>query len=115
MSVDAAGISEDGSAGSFRLQTGRMIYDEGTMISKTSALRGIAKKAFVEMNDVDVKGLGLSDGDEVVVGANGTSFRARLVIADIAEGTVFVPYDQVGMKASQLMTDGDLNVTVMKA
>ena len=101
--------------GSFRLQTGRMIYDEGTMISKTSALRGIAKKAFVEMNDEDVKTLGLSDGDEVVVGSNGTSFRARLVIADIAEGVVFVPYDQVGMKASQLMADGDLNVTVMKA
>jgi NADH-quinone oxidoreductase subunit G len=104
-----------GSADTFKLQTGRMIYDEGTMISKTAALRGISKKAFVEMNDRDVKRLGLSDGDEVVVGGNGARFNARLVIADIAEGSVFVPYDQQGMKASQLMTDGNLSVTVMKA
>jgi NADH-quinone oxidoreductase subunit G len=103
------------SAGTFRLLTGRMIYDEGTMISKTAVLRGIAKKAFVEMNDKDVKQLGLADGDEVVVGGNGARFNARLLIADIAEGTVFVPYDQQGMKASELMTGGNLLVTVMKA
>jgi anaerobic selenocysteine-containing dehydrogenase len=67
------------------------------------------------MNDKDVKQLGLADGDEVVVGSNGGRFNARLVIADIAEGAVFVPYDQQGLKASELMTGGNLSVTVMKA
>jgi predicted molibdopterin-dependent oxidoreductase YjgC len=97
------------------LLTGRMIYDEGAMVSKSAALRGIAKKAFVEMNDHDVKRLELSDGDEVLVRGGGYEFAARLVISDIAEGTAFVPYDQEGMKAGQLMAGGNSRVTVVRA
>jgi NADH-quinone oxidoreductase subunit G len=103
-----------GSGEGLLLLTGRMIYDEGTMVSKSAALRGIAKKAFVEMSDGDVKRLELSDGDEVIVRGDGYEFPARLVIADIAEGTVFVPYDQQGMKAAQLMAGGNDRVTVVR-
>ena len=110
-----SGSATPATADAFTLLSGRMIYDEGTMIAKTAALRGIAKKAFVEMNDDDVKRLGLADGDEVVVGGNGARFNARLVIGDIAAGSVFVPYDQQGMKASELMSHGTKTVTVMKA
>ena len=99
----------------FRLITGRMIYDEGAMISKSAALRGIAKKAFVEMNDRDVKRLGLADQDEVAISGSGTTFNARVVIADVAEGSVFVPYDQQGLKASQLMSGRNSFVRVAKA
>jgi predicted molibdopterin-dependent oxidoreductase YjgC len=111
--------SHDGSSppadDTLMLYAGRMIYDEGSMVSKSAALRGISKKAFVEMNDVDVKRLGLADGDEVVVNGGGVKFNARLVIADIAEGTAFVPYDQDGMKAAQLMSGGNRRVIVVKA
>jgi predicted molibdopterin-dependent oxidoreductase YjgC len=96
------------------LLTGRMIYDEGAMVSKSTALRAIAKKAFVEMNEIDVKRLELSDGDEVLVRGGGYELAARLVISDITEGTAFVPYDQEGMKASQLMAGGNSRVTVVK-
>jgi predicted molibdopterin-dependent oxidoreductase YjgC len=83
--------------------TGRLIYDEGNMVRRTSVLRGLAKRPFVEMNDEDVKALNLAGGDEVVLAANGTEHRCRLVVADIAKGSVFVPYDQEGLPANTLI------------
>jgi hypothetical protein len=38
----------------------------------------------------------------VTISSNGTSVRARLVIADIVAGNVFVPYDQDGLRANTL-------------
>ena len=86
--------------------TGRQIYDEGNMVKRSVALRSLQKKPFVEMNDEDVKGLRLTDGDDVTVSANGTSVTARMVIADIARGAVFVPYDQEGLRANELLAGG---------
>ena len=88
--------------GSFQLLTGRQIYDEGNMVRRSVALRALQKKPFVEMNDEDVKALGLSDGQDVTLEGNGHSVTAKLVIADIVRGAVFVPYDQVGLNANAL-------------
>ncbi|MBW3594774.1 MAG: hypothetical protein KY391_04275, partial [Actinobacteria bacterium] len=82
------------------------IYDEGNMVRRSRALRNLQKKPFVEMNDADVKALGLADGDEVTLAANGTSVTAKLVIADIVAGAVFVPYDQEGLRANELLSGG---------
>ena len=96
----------------FVLMTGRQIYDEGNMVRRSVALRRLQKKPFVEMNDEDVKGLGLADGDEVEVSANGTSVRAKLVVGDIVKGCVFVPYDQEGLRANTLLSGGRTTVKV---
>jgi len=97
-----AGDSAGSGTTSFVLLTGRQIYDEGNMVRRSRALRNLQKKPFVEMNDEDVKALGLSDGDEITISFNGTSATAKLVIADIARGCVFVPYDQEGLRANTL-------------
>jgi NADH-quinone oxidoreductase subunit G len=86
----------------FVLLTGRQIYDEGNMVRRSVALRALQKKPFVEMNDEDVKALGLSDGADVTIEGNGQSVTAKLVIGDIVRGAVFVPYDQVGLRANTL-------------
>ncbi|MDQ3915533.1 MAG: NADH-quinone oxidoreductase subunit NuoG [Actinomycetota bacterium] len=101
--------------GDFRLYTGRFIYDSGAMVSRTRALRSLARRVFVEMNDRDVKEMGLADGDEVVVSGNGAEIRAPLKIADIAEGAVFVPFDQPGARANVLVGGRDPRVTVRPA
>ena len=87
----------------FLLYTGRMIYDEGTMVSKTVALRSIARRPFVELNQEDAKGLGLSDGDQAIVTANGSRASLEVRVADIARGAVFVPYDQPGWRANSII------------
>ena len=96
----------------FALMTGRQIYDEGNMVRRSVGLHRLQKKPFVEMNDEDVKALGLSDGDEVTVSSNGTSVRAKLVIGDIVPGAVFIPYDQEGLRANTLLSGGRTMVKV---
>ena len=100
--ASSGAASSSSSGGSFTLITGRQIYDEGNMVRRSVALRSLQKKPFVEMNDEDVKALGLSDGDEVTLSSNGTSVTAKLVVGDIVKGAVFVPYDQEGLRANSL-------------
>ena len=102
----------DSGAATFALMTGRQIYDEGNMVRRSVALHRLQKKPFIEMNDEDVKALGLSEGDEVTVSSNGTSVRAKLVIGDIVKGAVFIPYDQEGLRANTLMSGGRTMVKV---
>jgi predicted molibdopterin-dependent oxidoreductase YjgC len=92
-----------------------MIYDEGAMVSKTASLRGIQHKPFVEMSDIDIKRLGVADGDEVLVSGNGFEVRLPVVAADIVAGAVFVPYDQEGLPANRLMGGIDPTVEVSLA
>ncbi|MGH2788600.1 MAG: NADH-quinone oxidoreductase subunit NuoG [Actinomycetota bacterium] len=100
---------------SFVLYTGRMLYDAGTMVSKTAALRGLSRHPFVELSDIDATELGLSDGDEVIVASNGFEARANLRIADIARGAAFIPFDQEGLKANRLITGINPTVEVRPA
>ena len=100
---ELAAIESEAEDGGFAFLTGRLIYDEGGMVRRTSVLRALAKRPYVEMNDEDVKALDLADGDDVVLAANGTEHRCRVVVADIARGAVFVPYDQQGLPANTLI------------
>ena len=101
--------------GSYRLLTGRLLYDEGTMVSRSAALRRLQRKPFVELNDEDAKSLNVDDGGHVVVEGNGRTFTVRAVIGDITPGSVFVPYDQVGLPANELISGTDPRVTVRPA
>jgi predicted molibdopterin-dependent oxidoreductase YjgC len=89
--------------GRFALYTGRLIYDEGSMVRRTSVLRALARRPYLEMNDEDVKALDLANGDDVVIAANGTENRCKLVVSDIARGAVFIPYDQEGLPVNTLI------------
>ena len=97
----------------FTFYTGRMLYDEGSMVARSVALRGIAKRPFVEMNGADADRLQVGDGDEVTLRANGTDVTLPVRVGDIARGAVFVPYDQEGFRANRLLGDGDPVVEVV--
>ena len=97
--ADRAPAGEDDG---FVLYTGRLIYDDGTMVSKSSALHHLARRPYVELNEHDAKELDLSEGDEAVLSANGSEARLEVRIGDIARGAVFVPYDPPGFNANIL-------------
>ncbi len=88
---------------SFVLYTGRLLYDEGAMVSKTVALKSLARRPFVELNEEDAKELGLSEGDEALVGGNGVRATLEVRLGDIARGAVFIPYDQPGWRANSII------------
>jgi predicted molibdopterin-dependent oxidoreductase YjgC len=102
-------------ADDFVLYTGRLIYDEGAMVSRTYALRGLARRPFVEINQEDAKDLGLSEGEEATLSVEGFDVRLEVVVADIARGSVFVPYAQDGLAANRLITEMNPRVKVAKA
>jgi anaerobic selenocysteine-containing dehydrogenase len=92
-----------------------LLYDAGAMVSRTTHLRALARRPYIEMNDRDVKELALADGDDVVVEGNGATARLELVVADIAPGAVFVPFDQQGLRLNQFMSGVNPMVTVSGA
>ena len=97
------------------LYTGRFIYDSGAMVSRSRALHRLAKKPFVELSEKDAADRQIADGDEVVVEGNGVQTRLKAVVTDIAEGAVFVPYDQPGFRANTLIGSQAPTVEVSKA
>jgi NADH-quinone oxidoreductase subunit G len=99
----AAGEPTRREPGRFILYTGRMIYDEGSMISRSTALRGMTKRPFVELSPKDAGELGVGQGSEVTLSSDAGEARLTVRIADIAPGSVFVPYDQPGFKAASLI------------
>ena len=101
---DASRVPEQD--GGLVLLSGRMIYDQGAMVARTRALRGIARKPFLEMSAADASRLGVAEGERVVVAANGAEAELPVVVGDIAEGAVFVPYHQEGLQANALMGAG---------
>ena len=101
-------------ADGFELLSGRMIYDQGAMVGRTNALHAITRRPFVELSSADAARLGVDDGEQVVVAANGTEAHLPVVIGDIAEGAAFVPYDQPGFRANALMNGGRSKVAVRK-
>jgi predicted molibdopterin-dependent oxidoreductase YjgC len=113
MDGDAAATSA--ADGELVLYTGRMIYDDGAMAGRSAALRNLAKRPFVELNDVDAKNFEIADGDDVVIATNGTEVTLRAIITDISRGTAFVPYDQPGLRANRLMSGMNPAVKVRRA
>jgi NADH-quinone oxidoreductase subunit G len=115
--VEVSAPSTNGSApddDSFALIAGRMIYDEGSMVSHSASLRGIARKPFVEVSRADAQRLEVSDGDPIVLTAGDFAANLPVVVGDIAEGCVFVPYHQDGLQANQLMQGANPRVTISK-
>jgi predicted molibdopterin-dependent oxidoreductase YjgC len=112
--VPAAGAAS-GRAGDLVLYSGRFIYDGGAMVGKSAALRNLAKKPFVELNPDDAQRLGIADGDDVIVAGAGAEVTVAAVVADIAAGAAFVPYDQPGFRANVLMSSTAPTVQVRPA
>jgi NADH-quinone oxidoreductase subunit G len=104
-----------GAEGGFALYSGRLIYDDGAMVRRSSALQRLAARPFVELSDVDAKELDIADGDDVIVSGNGTEVTLRAVVGDVSEGAVFIPYDQPGVRANRLMSGPDPRVEVRRA
>jgi NADH-quinone oxidoreductase subunit G len=84
--------SEPAAEGQFRLLTQRKLYDNGTMIRRSTLLDGRRALPFVKLSARDADSLGLANGDMVTVSAATGEVTAPLVI-DVAlePGLVVVP------------------------
>jgi predicted molibdopterin-dependent oxidoreductase YjgC len=94
------------------LTTGRELYQyhTGTMTRKSDGLNERAPSAFVEIAGEDARGLGVADGDLVLVSSRRGEIvvRAR-VSAMTAPGTVFMPFHYAEAAANRLTSAAALD------
>ncbi|SEG08906.1 formate dehydrogenase, alpha subunit [Caloramator fervidus] len=89
----------------FILTTGRILYHYHTMTmtGKNEGLMKIAGESYVEINPMDAKKYGISDGDLVEVTSRRGSVRVKAKITDVVnEGVVFMPFHYADGSANVL-------------
>ncbi len=75
-----------------RVATGRMLYDGGTMVSRSGYLAGVMPKAFVAVNPADASKLRVADGAAVAaVSAAGRLALLARVTAEVPAGVAYLP------------------------
>ncbi len=75
-----------------RVATGRMLYDGGTLVSRSKYLAGVVPKAFVAVNPADASRLRVADGAAVAaVSASGRLSLQAKVTPEVPAGVAYLP------------------------
>jgi predicted molibdopterin-dependent oxidoreductase YjgC len=82
-----------------------LLVDEGRLSEGASELKAaLEEEAFVELHPQDAEGLGVTDGASVHVRTPaGEAVLPARVTEHIAQGSVFVPFDNPGLAANTLL------------
>ena len=112
-SSPASGASSEGT-GELKLGTYRDLW-VGTITELNPPLRFLAPGQRVEVSVADAERLGLKSGDEVKVGQNGTSVRARVEIKErVQEGVCFLIEGTAEDNANGLLNGAPVSVEIAK-
>jgi len=103
----------------FTLVVGTLKFHSGSMSGNSFSLMEVCPEGFAEMNQQDLKTLGISEGDMIRIGnAEGTSIRIKTKISDRAlPGFILVPQHFASQKMNSLTNwvVPDVKVKVEKA
>jgi NADH-quinone oxidoreductase subunit G len=94
--------------GDLTLFTYPLLVDEGRLSQGADALKAaLGTEPFAELNPEDAEKRGVPDGSRVRVRTEaGEAELSARVSADVAAGTVFVPFNQPGLAANTLLSGG---------
>jgi NADH-quinone oxidoreductase chain G len=88
------------------LATGRLLYDRGTLTNRSAHIQNLVPAAFVMINPIDAKELGLADGDSVSVVSTKGRLGFTLHVSDkVAPGVAFAPRNLSDAPLSVLFAD----------
>ncbi len=92
--------------GDLTLFTYPLLVDEGTLTKGADLLKeALGEPSFVEVNTADAERLGLTDGQTATVRTDGGEATLPVrVTPHIAEGAVFVPFNQPGFAVSTILS-----------
>ncbi len=108
-------VSGEGAPDAFALGTYRDLW-VGPITELNPPLRFLEPRQRVEISPGDAERLGLKAGDEVRVGENGTSVRARVDVKErISEGVCFLVEGTAEGNANTLLNGGPVSVRIEKA
>ena len=81
----------------FRLLVSRVLYDQAVSTSQSPSLAPLARDAGIHLHSSDALRLGVREGSDLRVAANGSAVVLPLVIDDaVSRGVAFVPFNQHG-------------------
>jgi NADH-quinone oxidoreductase subunit G len=83
-------------AGHHALHTARVLFDDGVIMRNSSGIAGLAPHGAAYLHPRDASMLAVTDGDEVMVHADGSVRLPVIIDASLAEGTVYVPFNLSG-------------------
>jgi NADH-quinone oxidoreductase subunit G len=111
-SAASSPLGETGGDEGLTLFTYPLLVDEGTLSRAAGALKqALEDDAFVEVHPDDAERLGLAEGrTATVVTPAGSATLPVRVTPNIARGSAFVPFNQPGLEASELL-QGRLTTT----
>jgi NADH-quinone oxidoreductase subunit G len=92
-------------AGELTAFTYPLLIDEGRMVDGSAELKAaLEEEAFAEMHPTDAEKHALHDGDRIRVRTETAEAELPLrVTTDVAQGAVFVPFNQPGLSANTLL------------
>jgi NADH-quinone oxidoreductase subunit G len=112
--ADSAKRSEGTPTPSLKLGTYRDLW-AGPITELNPPLRFLAPQQRIEMSVADAERLGLRSGDEVQVGQNGTSVRAKVaVMGRVQAGVCFLVEGTADGNANALLNGGPVSVEIQK-
>jgi NADH-quinone oxidoreductase chain G len=88
------------------LVAGRLLYDRGTLLSRSEPIQKLVPEGFVMVHPADARQLGVADGDEVsMVSAQGRLNLAVRIGEGIVPGVAFAPVNLTVAPLSVLSAD----------
>jgi len=89
------------------LTTGRILmhYGAGSFTRRVASLERANPENFVELNPADAERYQIKDGDKVRVISRRGEVEARAILAEIREGTIFMPFLYQESPANRLTND----------
>jgi len=89
---------------SLRLVVTRKLYDEGTLVQRSSSLAGLAPGTILRVNPYDFDRLGVANGDQVRVHSSRAETTAEIAAdAGVPRGSASLRFNQPGLTASALI------------
>ncbi|HEX6400626.1 MAG TPA: molybdopterin-dependent oxidoreductase, partial [Actinomycetota bacterium] len=95
-----------------------LLVDEGRLSERSDELKAaLAEAPFLEVNSADATAIGIADGAEAILRTSAGEAMLPVRVTDhVAEGAVFVPFNQAGFTANRLLAgDFATDVTVEPA
>ena len=111
------GVAAGAPAGSYVLLTGtaREHHATGVRSRRAPGITKLAPEALLQVNPADAAGMGVAEGDMVMVSANGASLEVRTTVTSrVPAGVVFLPGFSQTAPVSRLLKPNDRGASLVQ-
>ncbi|MFO7982709.1 MAG: molybdopterin-dependent oxidoreductase [Desulfuromonadales bacterium] len=95
------------------LLTGKILFQFGTMTTRSPATGEVAPEGYVAINSVDAENAGIADGEEIEVSSSTGTLRGKAKISnEVPAGLLFAPHHFAELNPNQVVAASDNQAAV---